>query len=722
MKFRLVFFLLLFFSSKITLSQNIINSQAYTFDSPGLDGWTSENLLSTNEGFWVWKENGKADAGDFWDNRDSICSASLGGAAIYDSDGNFANGIGNPNLPVEVALNSPVLNFQGAANVYLKFNQYFRNYQTDTRVEVSIDNGMSWTTFNLNDNVNLNVETSAADVQIVDISMPAAGVGEVLVRFVFSGDYYFWILDDIEFWDDFPYPQTFPEYVGDSLVAFNIPYEVDKSNWAYTPDELVVQFSEDATEIEKENIRDTMGAILIDSCVCNRLELWRLGDDVFAGGDTLSNFGGSIGILERAKGTKSKSKVDGADLNRLNYNELQNNIDIPNPPLLNIPNNIPTSTGDPILIAILDTGIDYNHDSLASFIYLNDDGLGNSTDDDSNCNIDDPIGWNFVDDNNNPADDHGHGTHVAGIIRNNLANQDLADCEYKMIAYKTHNAYGVSDLFDVTCATYQAIEDSVSVVNDSWGFYGDTSIILNNAIDTAKTHDILIIAASGNDTIDLADAQQYPACNPQDNVIAVGSIDTLLNDNGVVFSATSSEFSNYNSTWVDILAEGKNIYSTLPVNTFGFKSGTSMSTPKVAAAAAIAYCSGFSDYGDVKNSILDCAYKFPTELGLEVLDGNVLNTNICITPIENILETEVLDFVVYPNPTTQHVMINTSKKLENSIVQIYNLTGQLVLEKHINEWNAYQPQELDLNNFPAGSYFLKIKNRHYIWSHKLLKI
>ncbi len=721
MKLGIKFTLLLLLFVQMVQSQTIINGQAYTFDDQDLDGWTSENLSPNNFGNWQWSENGKASGGTYWNGRDSIRSTSLGGAAVYDSDGLFSAGIGNASLPVEVVLNSPVLNFQGEPNVYLKFNQYFRNYQTDTRVEVSVDNGMTWTIFNVNDNVNQNVETSSGDYKVIDISTPAGGVGEVRVRFVFSGDYYFWILDDVEFWDGYPYPQTFPAYVGDSLVAFNVAYEVDESAWPYVPNEIVVQFKEGVLEVEKEVLRDSFGVVFYESCVCDRLELWRLGDDVFSGGDTLSDFGGTIGILERVKGTQSPPIIDGSDFNRLNINELKDSVIVPNQKLQSIPPNATTPANDAVLIAILDTGIDYDHPSFDDFIALNNDDLGNNIDDDNNCQIDDPVGWNFVNDNNNVFDNHGHGTHVAGIIQNNLINYNFDNCEIKIIPYKTHNYQGIGDLFAVTCATYQALEDSVSIINDSWGFYGDSSIILSNAIDTVSNYDILVISASGNDTINLNDVQQYPACYGANNIITVGAHDTAFIDINF-YDTIISPFSNYSPNYVDILAPGSNILSTLPGNMMGNKNGTSMATPAVAAVAGIYYCSGISNFLEVKDSLINCSKK-NNDLSSEALDGNILYFDAsCLTSVGNIDIGEDFKYVVYPNPVQERIFIFPKQTMNDVKIELVNMSGFTIFQKKIKNWDKQSIEEIDLNGIPSGIYFMKIQYNSYIWSNKIIKI
>ena len=214
----------------ITLkSQNIISNQYYTFDMD-LDGWTSTSIV--NSGEWTWSDNGMADAGLNWGDRVAINSNSHGGAAAYDGD-NIISTSGSPG-PYTTALTSEFLNFAGEETVYLKFYQYYRNYQSSTRIEYAED-GADWQVLaTINEDINKNVETGPNNYIVLDISS-FVDVAPVRIRFVFEGDYYFWILDDIGFYDAYPHDPTFPTYVGDSLASFGYDFEVDDSDWPYVP-------------------------------------------------------------------------------------------------------------------------------------------------------------------------------------------------------------------------------------------------------------------------------------------------------------------------------------------------------------------------------------------------------------------------------------------------------------------------------------------------------
>lgn len=697
----------------------VANAQLVKYDfNNDLDGWTT--TIISNDGEWAHAPNGKADGGFYWNGRDSIHSESGEGAIVCNGDQFITSNppIGDPTLPYITAIESPNIAIPAGEEIFIKFNQYFRNLNSETFVEVSIDNGMDWISFPINTDVQQNVETSPADIKYINITPPQPS-GEIKVRFVFEGDYYFWIIDDVEIYTEDPSPKTFPTRYGDSLTVFGKPFEVDSSNWAYVPNEVVVQFKSNTTPAERQLIRDSLGATLKESCVCDRLELWEFGN---AGGDSPSSEGNTIGINEIVKGANSRSKIDGVDVNRYNFNELQNEEPTPNVPITSIPNGIVTPTGDPTLVAILDTGIDYEHPSLLKYIYLNDDELDTSNfDDDDNCLVNDPLGWNFVDDNNNIKDDHSHGTHVAGIVVKNYEEQYGDSCEMKIIGYKTHDSYGTSNLFDVTCATYQALEDSVDVINDSWGFYGDTSIILSNAVDSIRMYDILVITASGNDSLDLSVHPQYPACYLAPNVITVGSLDTIINSAGSE-AIINSTFSNYDPQYVDILAPGRNINSTVLDNMEEEKTGTSMSAPAVAAAAAMIYCSGHQEYNWVKYNILNCADKY-ISLQDTVREGNVLNYNLtCLTPTEELITKDFMKFSLYPNPVNDKIYINALQDIDNAKIELVDINGRILFTQKIHSWINQSEIGIEVINMPPGVYFIKIYSDQNYKSFKVIKL
>ncbi len=237
-------------------------------------------------------------------------------------------------------------------------------------------------------------------------------------------------------------------------------------------------------------------------------------------------------------------------------------------------------TTSSVVVAVIDTGIDYNHVDLAQNIWTNAREVsGNGIDDDRNGYIDDVRGWNFAGNNNNPMDDNGHGTHVAGTIGavgNN--GQGIAGVAWsvKMMALKFLDASGSGSLSDAVEAIDYARLNGAKVINASWGGGGFSSA-LQSAIQRFQNAGGIFVAAAGNEAANNAVVPSYPANYPLTNVISVAAstgADTL------------ASFSNY-GTNVDIAAPGNSILSTIPGNRYTRFSGTSMASPHVAGAFAL---------------------------------------------------------------------------------------------------------------------------------------
>ena len=156
------------------------------------------------DALWAWDENGMAEEGAFWGSRGPIASPSLAdGAAIFNSsfldnagsDTNCGGGIAPS--PHTGYLVSPTFSCAGHSTVFVRFHQYFRNFVATTTLDVSIDGGTTWVRDTLNGNLQFNDETGNDDVQLVNISAIAANQPNVMIRFTFEGEYYFWIIDDV---------------------------------------------------------------------------------------------------------------------------------------------------------------------------------------------------------------------------------------------------------------------------------------------------------------------------------------------------------------------------------------------------------------------------------------------------------------------------------------------------------------------------------------------
>ena len=269
-------------------------------------------------------------------------------------------------------------------------------------------------------------------------------------------------------------------------------------------------------------------------------------------------------------------------------------------------------TGSEVIIGIIDTGIarypedDLRyHEDLDRQIWLNfdpdgdDDGDGNP-DDDGNGFIDDMRGWDFANDDNYPIDDHGHGTHVAGIIGAEANNVTGVAGQYwsgkSLMPVKVLDYNGAGNLDQVACGVYYAANNGARVINMSLGKYQPCST-LRDAVDYAYGLDCVVVAAVGNNNIDTI---MYPASDH--HTIAVGATDS--NDERALWSSTSG--SNYGK--LDVVAPGSEIYSTYLNNTYKYKNGTSMAAPHVSGLAALILAENFTlTPNNVRNIICETA-------------------------------------------------------------------------------------------------------------------
>lgn len=245
-------------------------------------------------------------------------------------------------------------------------------------------------------------------------------------------------------------------------------------------------------------------------------------------------------------------------------------------------------SGD-ITVAILDTGVDINHQDLSANIFINAAEVSDGVDNDGNGYIDDINGWDFttyesttnngdnsvydgtiIDGENTDA----HGTHIAGIIAaslNGTGVQGVAP-NTKILPVKFMNN-GEGTVFNAIKAIEYAETMGAKIANCSWGAEGYSHFLH----DSIANSSMFFVCAAGNEESNVQTYPEYPAMFDLDNIISVGATSS---DGSLAY------FSNYGQG-VDVAAPGEEIYSTLPENTYGYMDGTSMATPFVSGAAAL---------------------------------------------------------------------------------------------------------------------------------------
>ena len=206
---------------------------------------------------------------------------------------------------------------------------------------------------------------------------------------------------------------------------------------------------------------------------------------------------------------------------------------------------------------------------------------GNTRDGDT-AHPNDYVGWNFVNNTNNPFDDNGHGTHVSGTIGaagNNGVGVTGIDWRVQILACKFIGADGIGSISAFISALNYSIAHGARITNNSWAG-ASNSQILSDAINNARSHGQIFVAAAGNDASNNDLNPSYPSGFNLDNIVAVAALDR---------TGKLASFSDYGATSVDLAAPGVGILSTTPNNTYSVYSGTSMATPQVTGVLALVW-------------------------------------------------------------------------------------------------------------------------------------
>lgn len=309
---------------------------------------------------------------------------------------------------------------------------------------------------------------------------------------------------------------------------------------------------------------------------------------------------------------------------------------------------------DDMIVAVLDTGVDYTHEDLVSNLWRNEKEIAdNGLDDDNNGYVDDMIGWDFSANDNKPYDlsadssfdllrggNPGHGTHCAGNIAargNNAIGISGVAPNVKIMSLRFIGEKGSGSTADAVKSIRYAVDNGAKILSNSWGGEGTDddsadNLALKEAIQYALDKGVLFIAAAGNGrkgkgfNNDTDKTPVYPASYGLDNIITVAALDSNDKLGG---------FSNFGEKTVHIGAPGVKVFSTTVANGYsdtvlnilGFKvywDGTSMATPHVAGAAAL-YWSAHPNatYKEVKDAILSSAKKIPALTGKASTGGKL---------------------------------------------------------------------------------------------------
>lgn len=329
------------------------------------------------------------------------------------------------------------------------------------------------------------------------------------------------------------------------------------------------------------------------------------------------------------------------------------------------------ATGAGVVVAVLDTGIDYRHTDISPNVWLNEMELNgvDGVDDDGNGYIDDVRGWDFVNNDPFPLDDHGHGTMVASIIAAATGNtKGIAGVmpDGQVMALKVLDIAGIGLLSDAIEALEYAIDKGVRISNNSWGYSEilPEELADHNALfDTmaaAQENNHLLVAAAGNDSINTDLAPHYPSSFELDNIISVGATNNI---------DELAWFSSFGNTSVDIAAPGEAIISVHMLfagflEDYNWGSGTSMAAPHVSGVAGLVLemQPGLS-YQQIKDRILSTARVLPGLAGTSAT-GGIVNMHAALEG----LPLQIVDVDVLPGDSANQVYPNQTGKLPVAVL------------------------------------------------------
>lgn len=509
--------------------------------------------------------------------------------------------------------------------------------------------------------------------------------------------------------------------------------------------EIIVQTDPNATEAQLDSARAEFGAEVVESCHCGDVQLWAL-SDTFQTADLEANGAGTRSAIPSTRNKPGLRSVDA------NYSMLPgtdtSHID-ENPTVRAVQGNTDLST---TLVAIIDSGTDPDHRMLSAYIRKNQnedwEDLVNPqySDSDGNCENNDVLGYNYVDNTNVAYDDHGHGTAIGGIIAG-FGSPMVEPTNQNSIAllpikYTDRRARGTT--FHTACAIFYAADyhrnrtngtntssDSVRVINASWGYYGEESTILRGAIEYANNQcGLLFVTSAGNDGSDNDAAPHYPASFDLPNVISVAATDALGNN--------LAAYSNYGTESVHIAARGSFSSTLIPqtgtspdTSTIVIE-GTSFSTALVSRAAALLFHQfPTASPAAVKYALMQSASPLPVADAAKIASGGKLDYAAAAAYLANMLDiTSCAEYTinveqlqgststqVFPNPTQGSLFVQFDKAGERQI-ELIDAQGKRLSSSTSQQANA----NVNLSQMPQGIYLLRIQSADGIEIHKVMKV
>jgi subtilisin family serine protease len=422
------------------------------------------------------------------------------------------------------------------------------------------------------------------------------------------------------------------------------PYALEAAD--YVPGEVLIKFKQGISQKAANAANRIVQATLIKKLSGpSEVLLVQLPSDVSVT-DAVEEYMKDSNVIYAEPNYIRKLKATAAEYSLLwgihNTGQLINNIaGLPDADMDVLPFWTSGTVGDAtVIIAVIDSGANMTHEDITANLWTNPiDSTANGSDEDGNTYTDDINGWDFVNDDNDPSDDNGHGTHVSGTIAADGTNAIATSITgvmqtAKIMPLKSSDASGNLTTDDIVEAINYAVDrkrdlgDNVKAINMSFGG-SFPSVTERDAISQAEQEGILVVAAAGNESTNNDSTPNYPSSYSVPTTIGGTGYPGLTNI--IAVAATDqfdqlASFSNYGALSVHVAAPGVSTYSTHIGGTdqYTYMSGTSMATPHVAGVAGLLWAvnSGWT-YTQVKNAIINNVDVRQCLTGLVSSDGRV---------------------------------------------------------------------------------------------------
>ena len=347
------------------------------------------------------------------------------------------------------------------------------------------------------------------------------------------------------------------------------------------------------------------------------------------------------------------------------------------------------------------------------------------------------LGYDHLDKDYSPVDDHGHGSHLAGLIYNIVKKEQVGSpSKISFEIRKVFNQNGEGRLSDIVQATLMAIDEGADIINMSFSYLSTYTpgefYPLETAIEYAAEEGVMIVASAGNQGInnDNSEFKAFPASFPTDNILTVASNDD---------EERLSYFSNYGYNSVDVSILGENIPGPSLNGGTAYASGTSFSNAIVTALSAVigTYQESF-DYDKVKCVLINSSKEGENLKGLLKSEGyfdglksaikNMLSTCYSTPAVSAMLakvksEAQEEESKIYPNPFSEVINVSVHLPHEGEVfVQVFDELGRQMVSKTVELPSGYHAIEMkEADHFMPGAYFVRLITSKGIKSQKLIK-